>query len=160
MTYKLYIDMDQVLVDFDRGVFKTLGYYPQYYVEKHIHSKMVEEVEKLGKDFWINLEWTINGKKFWSLIEDYKPQPIILSSPGRFSKAIEGKNIWINKNINSSIPRIYSTEKWMYAESNTILIDDWNKNIEKWKKAGGIGILYKSASQAFFNLTKIINNTK
>ena len=45
--------------------------------------------------------------------------------------------------------------KAKYAAPNAILIDDRSDNIEAWKSAGGIGILYKSTDQVINELSKL-----
>ena len=41
------------------------------------------------------------------------------------------------------------------SDGNNILIDDRESNIQQWREAGGIGILYKSADQVNKELDKL-----
>ena len=49
----------------------------------------------------------------------------------------------------------YSYNKKDYADKNSILIDDYSKNIEQWRAAGGIGILHTSAEDTIKQLQKL-----
>ena len=42
-----------------------------------------------------------------------------------------------------------------YANANSILIDDMQKNIDQWRAAGGIGILHTSAASTIEQLKKL-----
>jgi len=48
-----------------------------------------------------------------------------------------------------------SFNKKNYADKSNILIDDRADNIQQWKDAGGIGILYQSAEQVMKELDKL-----
>ena len=50
-----------------------------------------------------------------------------------------------------------SAHKAIYANPNAILIDDRTHSIDPWRKAGGIGILFKDNSKTIKELNKILN---
>ena len=47
------------------------------------------------------------------------------------------------------------TQKQLYAKKNTILIDDYIRNIKEFNAKGGIGIRHKTASQTISELKKL-----
>ncbi len=144
---KLYVDMDGVLVDFHKGAERLLGE-PLTQENKKVFWKKLNKMNDSDfMNFWENLDWMPNGKKLWASVIKY--DPIILSSPG-FSKASDikkAKEKWVNKHlIPSPTEVIFEVNKDIYADNNSILIDDLSKNIDPWRSKGGIGLLYTPSS--------------
>ena len=158
--YKIYCDMDGVLCDFDEGYKKlTKKSTDEANAEgkKYFWELFRESVGKNEKDFWANLPWQPGGKELWGYIEQYKPN--ILSSPAidfskpqaqqldpKFNQAIQGKKMWIAKNLSNVGKEIFvpAIQKSAFAKPNRILIDDMQKNIDAWEAAGGIAILHEN----------------
>ena len=166
--YTIFCDMDGVLCDFD------LGY-------KDLTGKSTDEANNIGKsyfwklfresvgenekEFWANLNWQPGGEKLWETISPYNPN--ILSSPAidfslpqdqqlnpDFNQAIQGKKVWIAKNLSNVGREIFvpAIQKSAFAKPNRILIDDMEKNINAWEANGGIGILHKNLSDTLEKL--------
>jgi len=68
--YKIYCDMDGVLVDFDKGYLELTG--DKLDGEHRSDVGFWNPINKAGKPFWVNLEWMSDGKRLWSYIEKYK----------------------------------------------------------------------------------------
>ena len=150
---KVYLDMDDVTVDWTRGVAE----YNNVTVKEvdnagwdNIYWKNVFENADM-KEFYANLDWESNGKSLlgW-LLGQYIPVSFLtrpVKEPNT-QACIAGKNIWLRRNGLSAIPVIYEFNKEKYAlEGNgkpNILIDDHPVNIQKWNAAGCIGIHYKN----------------
>jgi len=145
--YNIYCDMDGVLCDFDnRFKFYTDMSFDEY---KAKYGKQIgyDVINKLGENYWANMKWEPNGKQLWDIIKPHNP--FILSSPGYFRGAKEGKLKWIQKNLGIPENRVIfsqAEDKKNKAGKNNILIDDLPSNINDWKTAGGIGILHNSSN--------------
>jgi hypothetical protein len=150
--YKIYCDMDGVLVDFDKGYMKLTG--------KDISGQFFSDtdfwdpINAAGYDFWINLEWMTDGKDLWSYIEKYNPE--LLSAPSRQMESRVAKNHWVEREL----PDVHlilrnAKHKKDFAGPNNILIDDRVDNINGWIEAGGIGILHTSAENTINELKKL-----
>lgn len=152
--FKIYVDMDGVLSDFNVSFEKIDGRTTKQ-VEKEGDEEFWEHVTKGGLKFWSEMPWTKSGKKLWNYVKN--KDVAILSSPARrIPDSIRGKQIWIGKNLgNPSVIFKRAREKREYANENSILIDDLKKNIQQWKASGGIGILFKNADQAIKELKKM-----
>ena len=70
--FKLYCDMDGVLVDFDKGYKKLTG--NDLNGEHRTDTDFWDPINKAGYDFWINLEWLGDGKRLWKYIEKHNPK--------------------------------------------------------------------------------------
>jgi 5'(3')-deoxyribonucleotidase len=150
---KIYIDLDQTLTDFDKQLSDLLGYLPK----KELSPGIWNKINKAGKKFWSTMHWLEDSRKLWDNIK--KHDPTILSSPSEHPSSIEGKKEWLKREL-PGIPYIISSKKEKHADSESILIDDRENNIKKWKEAGGIGILHKNAEDTIKELDKILNEKK
>lgn len=140
-NYTLYVDMDGVIVDFEKTALDLIGE-PINQKNKSLFWKTVRSMEPdKVVEYWASMDWTPDGKYIWNFVSKYSP--IILSSPGNTLRELveEGKTVWINKNLKPK-PNgiIYETEKEKYANNYSIIIDDRSKVIDPWRSAGGIGI--------------------
>jgi len=81
---------------------------------------------------------------------------VLLSSPSRSEVSKIGKRLWRrDKTPNTKLILARSYNKKNYAAPNHILIDDREDNIQQWRDAGGIGILYTSPEQVNAELDKL-----
>lgn len=169
--YKLYCDMDGVLVDFLGGADEVAS--KNHYDERWLDIAKRSQIEawdilsRKGPDFWADLDWEIYGKKLWNSIKEYDPvilsaYPYSIEDPTIKTDAVIGKREWINRNIGSyfaSTAVICSMdEKSLFADENSILIDDFIWLINEWEKAGGIGVLHKSFPETMNELQELVIN--
>ena len=153
IKYKIFCDMDGVIVDFEKPFQKYSDGIPAWdYKETFGETKFWELIHNEGTAFWANMEWTPDGKELWEYIKKYNPT--FLTQPSRKEISKIGKEEWIEKHI-PNIPRIFSFEKYKHANPNNILIDDLEYNIYKWKEAGGIGVLHTSTLDTIKQLQKL-----
>lgn len=150
--YKIYCDMDGVLVDFIRGYLELTG--RDITGSFHSDAAFWAPIDKAGADFWTNLNWTHDGKKLWNYIKKYNPE--ILSAPSRQNDSRVGKFKWIERELPGTHLILRSPEKKKeFAQPNTILIDDRESNIIDWDKMGGIAILHFSTEDTIYQLKKL-----
>lgn len=153
LKYKIFCDMDGVIVDFDKGYSKLPGA-----LELDGTYQSTDEfwspINKAGSKFWEELEWMSDGKRLWGYIEEY--YPILLSSPSRKGfGSREGKKNWVDRELpGTPLILTYSFHKQKYSGPNNILIDDRESNINDWISKGGIGILHKTAEETIDILNK------
>ena len=151
-TPNLFVDMDGVLVDFIKGYHELTG--RDITGSFHSDAAFWEPIDKAGYNFWMNLEWTKDGKKLWNYIKKYNPE--ILSAPSRQNDSRVGKHDWVKRELPDSHLILRSPEnKKEFAKPNAILIDDRESNIDDWNKAGGIGILHTSTEDTIKQLQKL-----
>lgn len=153
---KIYLDMDGVLADFNRGVKELCHMEPV----DQMHSTP-EETDALWKaiakvpHFYDQLQ-PIPGAVdlFQKLYERYGDQVEILSGipkPKRHvMNAGEDKIRWAHRMLSPTLKVniVYREEKPRYCHGKEdILVDDYEKNIREWNEMGGTGILYENADQ-------------
>jgi phosphopantetheine adenylyltransferase len=146
--YKIYCDMDGVIVDFDKGYKELTGREASFDTPK---EEFWAPIQKAGAEFWIKLQWMPDGKQLWNYIKPYNPQ--LLSAPSRDESSKIGKFVWVKRNVPGTKLILRQAErKQEFATPNSILIDDRADNIQRWKDAGGIGIHHTSASDTIQQL--------
>ena len=135
--FKIYCDMDGVLVNFDKGYFELTGIDSTENLPND-HT-FWDPINKAGYDFWVNLEWMGDGKRLWKYIEKHNPE--LLSAPSRQNDSRVAKHDWVSKELpNTHLILRSAKHKKDFAGPNCILIDDRIDNIQGWRDAGGIGI--------------------
>lgn len=147
--YKIYCDMDGVLVDFDKGYLKLTGH--KLDGEHRSDDHFWDPINEAGYEFWINLEWSSDGKRLWKYIEKYKPE--LLSAPSRQNDSRVAKHDWVKRELPDTHLILRSAKhKKDFAGPNCILIDDRIDNIQGWRDSGGIGIHHVNAKHTIDQL--------
>ena len=157
-SYKIYCDMDGVLVDFLGGVAKELGIKKapdQYQIDEFLSSYRGSH-----KDFWSSLKWAEGGKKLWDTLKDLNTE-ILSACPNtcKMQPSVGiGKRKWCQKNLGISNGVNITTKKGKlkFVGPKNILIDDYIKNINNWKAKGGIGIHHRDARATLVELKNIL----
>lgn len=155
-TYKIYVDIDGVMADFNKWAKETVGGEPNDSKEFWNSVKKYAK-ENIKSPIWGELELLPDAIELWNYIKKYSP--VFLSSTGTWEeeKAAKEKTNWIKKHFPGSKLLLVdkSRLKAKYATENSILIDDRMKSIGPWRDAGGFGILHKNAGETISELKKI-----
>ena len=152
--YKIYCDMDGVLVDFEKGYAELTDTLPS----KSFNGKAEfwEPINQAGAAWWARLDWMPDGKNLWDYIKKHKPY--ILSAPSWDPSSKVGKEAWCQIHIPNQYKKLYlysRKNKQLFSEPDHILIDDMEQTINEWNAKGGIGILHTSAANTIAELKKL-----
>ena len=154
--YKLYCDLEGVLIDFDARFKQMTGKNPHIYRLQNNGKKFWEYIHtKIGAEFWTEALWTKDGRRLWNLISNHNPT--VITSPGVNNISKSGKEAWIKNNL-SPLPSVkfeLSEEKPTYSKTNSIMIDDRKKVVDQWISRGGIGIRYSE-----YRIDKVMSKLK
>jgi len=152
MGYKIYCDMDGVLVDFERGYEELTGIDLRGEFQKG--DDFWDPISEKGVGFWAGLKWMPDGQELWDYLKPYKPD--LLSAPSREQSSRIGKHVWVKHKIpGTKLILRYAKQKQELATPESILIDDRQVNIDQWEAAGGIGILHTSTANTIQQLQKL-----
>lgn len=147
---ELNLDLDGVLVDFVRGSFAAhgksvpiKGLHWDYWTQMGITEE--EFWAPMGHDFWANLPWTKEGKKFLAYMELVfgAENIVLLTSPADTPGAVEGKVAWIRREL-PDYKRRYSVSAAPKAKTSCearILVDDNKDNVQKYRLSGGPAVM-------------------
>jgi len=143
MIRKIAIDMDGVLADFLKGAIDA-GIYDSE-TKKMDEEKLLEADER----FWADLPSIVEGLWLYSRLYAYskkKDFKVYILSHAIDDAARAGKREWVNKNLGTSLMDLVlvakRADKMDFADSETLLIDDYTKNCEDFEKAGGRAVLF------------------
>ena len=159
--HHIYCDMDGVLTDFDLQFSKIspIKVKTGYEFEKRYgKQKFWSIVDSHGVEWWTEMPWMPEGKRLWKYLQKVDPYVEILSAPTRHVEVSgKGKRIWVERELGKDVKLnlVKAEHKLLFAKPNNILIDDLEKNINGWKNAGGIGILFQSTGQVISDLHEI-----
>ncbi|KKM80651.1 hypothetical protein LCGC14_1337740 [marine sediment metagenome] len=146
---KVFLDLDGVLVDFRRGVCEAFGRKDtsnNWTFWENWEGVTNRDVDaKCDIFFWNLLDWTPDGTGIEHAVrEKFGEENIyLLTTPMPNVGSGTGKLRWIKR----CMPWVYDrtiisyAPKHLFANPDTLLIDDKDQNIEEFQAAGGQGIL-------------------
>lgn len=154
MVHTVYLDMDEILVDFNRGLYDALGMEYNYVTFHQVYNyfgiigKTREEIDALCTlEFWANLKWMHDGK---SILENVRyhfraEQIYLLTHCMPNVNSSTGKMLWLQKHLPEYQPRTIllqiGVSKSQLAKPGTLLLDDKDEAVADFITAGGQGIL-------------------
>ncbi len=154
MNYKIHLDMDGVITDFNSQFKELTGMMPNEFEAKYGVTGFWEAIDKAGVGFWRGMKWMPDGEELYNKVSQF--DHMLLSSPSRGESSKIGKRLWRrDKTPNTKLTLAYSANKKNYAAPNHILIDDRADNINQWEAAGGIGILHTSTASTLAKLKEL-----
>lgn len=152
--YQIFVDMDGVLTNWEHQTKSLTGKTSEELQKEGGDPKMWGAIGEHGEDFWAKMPWTDDGKKLWNYLKKF-PQVSILSAPARsIPTSKTGKEKWIKRELGSDAKFILcrAVEKQNHANTNSILIDDMEKNVLQFKAKGGLAILHKNSEDTIRQL--------
>ena len=161
--YKVYLDMDGVIADFDKRFRDLSGMEPKEFENKYGKKafwNLIDEEHKIK--FWVGIPTMPGAADLVDAVKDYNYE--LLTSPSAKKQSYLGKILWVRNHTGSvfpSKPRINfkkAKEKHLIKPQlakTDILIDDREDTIGRWNAAGGTGIVYKNISQVLNDLGKL-----
>lgn len=125
---------------------KTLGapYFTEDDIWERIHAK--------GESFWAELEPTPYCTRLMRLVTSKVGSQgwRILTSPSRCPSSYSGKARWVLNHFGSAKFILPFAEKELLAAPDRTLIDDSEKNVNKFIAAGGQGIIFPSRANRLY----------
>lgn len=146
---RIFIDLDGVLANWtyhynDYACNHTATTYPSYDAttsldkENYSYSKYLK---RFGKDFWKTIPLMPWGLNLYNFCKSYCDNVFILTSPSDDGSSAHGKMDWIYKYLKTN-RFIITPHKYLLADSDSLLIDDSPKKINKFIEHGGHGFLF------------------
>lgn len=159
---EIYCDMDGVLVDIIGGLAKLYNIkgLNNRNFDSHI-DPMKPRIDKDHPNLFAELPWTKDGEQLWKYISKFDANILSAHTNTWQPNSKHDKMRWIEKHLRP-LPKLnhilVRRDKQKFATKDgvpNILIDDWSKNIDEWKAAGGIGIKHTSTAETIAALKKL-----
>ena len=161
---RIYFDMDGVLADFDGGVRELCGMTPldQGKSTEEQDDKMWAKIRDIDH-FYSRLNPMPGAKEmFDAVFGKYGGRCEILTGIPKERRGIlhagEDKTDWMGKYFSEAVRVniVLREEKIQRCTGlDAVLIDDLEKTIEEWRKAGGTGILHRSSEGTLAELKRL-----
>jgi 5'-nucleotidase len=152
----IYLDLDGVMADFDAHFPSVFGL---------DHKSMADDdmwkVINAHESYFLDMPICSGAYDFFLSIRHLNP--IILTACPRtnYANAATQKRKWVRDNLCKNLtvlPVMGGHNKWLFMHSEgDVLIDDYEKNIKPWVKAGGIGIIHSDFYETSRVLSDVIN---
>lgn len=115
-SWKVFCDLDGVLVDFDKGTEGLEGRNMWIHIGRH-------------ESFWLDLEWTTDGRELWDEIKVLQPNILTGIAPSCKAKAVPQKIEWCQRELGVEVHGIDSTKVRQSLRSNvTNVVCCYSKN--------------------------------
>lgn len=153
--FKLFLDSDGVLADFDKKAIEILGGRRISEVPKGHLWASIERHDREVEPFFESLELMPDAERLVTFSRENFEHVAVLTATGYTPKnGGEQKIRWYAKHFPDlqAIVVAKSPDKAAYATPDCILVDDRAKSIDPWVAAGGIGILHVSIEKTIEEL--------
>jgi hypothetical protein len=150
MTRRLFLDLDGVLADFDRGVREVTGQPPEALPLRSMWAALAR-----APRFFETLAFMEDAELLWRFCAPY--QPTILTGLPLGSWAPAQKRRWVARMLGASVPVItcMSREKPRYSGPGHVLVDDRAEAGAGWEAKGGTFVHHRSASASIDALRRL-----
>jgi 5'-nucleotidase len=135
----LFLDLDGVMADFDGGFPVKFGFDHRDVPDK----VMWDAIEKDGK-FFRELPPCAGALDFFESVKHLQPVILTACPPSNFEDVAEQKRAWVRTHLGADVPIVFTpggkTKSLFMHRTGDVLIDDFERNLERWQEAGGFGI--------------------
>lgn len=156
---QIFVDMDDVLADFDRHHETVFGVRP----DKTVDNVNWDEI-RAQKNFYRNIPAMPDMYELWSYVKSvcyqFDTEPFVLTGiPSNVEEAEKNKRDWVKYMLGPHVPVIccLSKNKCLHGKPGDILIDDWEKHKTAWEDMGGLWITHTSAKTTIQQLNRVLN---
>ncbi len=159
-----FLDMDGVISDFVEQAQRLSGFNVRGFVNRTTALTPVESAQQdrvfhladYSDEFWKTMPKMPFAKEVYQHLCEHFDEVVILSkfvppraNPERLDAVRALKQAWFYENITKdlTLDRIIISDlpksAFLPKDATGVLIDDQEKNVAEWEKAGGKGIVYK-----------------
>lgn len=155
-NYKIYVDMDGVLSDWEAQFKRYSGGIPvNTYDTLYGKKNRYKLVNKNSPGYYANMPWMKDGKLLYNFVKGFPDVEILSHAPDNKSKI--GKEEWLtDKDIKFKANLVPNREdKAKFATSNSVLIDDREDVVNEFINAGGKAILHTNSIDTINQLKEL-----
>lgn len=145
----IFLDCDGVLADFVNAT--IISHNRQETLNDITHWSYFDDWDMTAEEFWEG----IRGREFWTGIKPFPWTKVfydelkqlgtvrVATASADDPECPSGKALWLGKHLGIKPSKFITiTEKHLLARSNSLLIDDNEKNVALFRERGGHAILF------------------
>ena len=154
LRWRLFLDLDGVLADFEGGVtLRTGEALSSFSSPRSLWGRLAAT-----PNFFEELPWMPDGALLWATTRSLSPT--ILTGLPRGNWAAPQKRRWCARELGEAIPvltcmsrdKAQVAARYLNPGERPLLIDDREAAQQPWERAGGIFILHRSAEESIRSL--------
>ncbi len=159
--WQLFVDLDGVLAAYDAGFERQFG---MTSAELEATGATIWEAIGTVPTFYEQLDPLPDALDLWATLKAFHPDPVILTSAGEahFAQNARSKLTWVRRHLGHDVlvvPVKGGRRKAHYAQRRAdVLIDDFERNCEVWRRAGGTAIQHVSADRTAVEFSNIFRS--
>lgn len=159
--YIVYIDLDGVLAGFEEKLKDAFGKSREEMSKGELWGRIKKYNEEV-EPWFANLPKREDADELFQYVTNNFDNVQILTATGKTpSDAAQQKREWVKKNYGAEV--VVNTvqsanDKAVYANPRAILIDDREKSIKPFIKAGGYGILHRDTTSTINKMKTLMRN--
>ncbi len=143
MSRRLFLDLDGVLADFDRGVLDLLGMSADAYEAAHSTRDFWFRIRR-ADDFYANLEEMSDARLLFDAVKHL--DPVILTGLPIGNWAGPQKERWVAENFpGTPVITTMARDKHKHMTPGDVLVDDREKHRATYEAAGMVFVHHTSA---------------
>jgi hypothetical protein len=154
MSGQLFLDLDGVLADFDKGALDLLGMSAAEFQERHPAREFWSRIRKAG-DFYNRLPEMADARILFDAVAHL--DPIVLTGLPFGNWAAPQKVAWVERHFpGTPIITTMARDKHLHMKGGKdVLVDDRTNHREAWENAGGIFVHHREARESLVQLREI-----
>ena len=147
---RLFLDLDGVLADFERGVVSVTGQRPE-----ELSAADMWQALRDASRFFETLDMMHDAETLWQFCKPF--QPTILTGMPRGAWASAQKKNWVARVLGTSVEVItcYAYQKPLYAVHGAVLVDDLERARDGWERAGGVFVHHTGSESSITRLKEL-----
>ena len=165
MQRNIWLDADGVLVDFNGSCERKFGAHPRHLTFDCPENGLLKGDRALwahvetDPDFWLDMIPFDHAEELVEMCRPYGVQILTGCPATGYDRASAHKKEKLGKLFGVPVITCRSKDKPLHMSSpGDILVDDFVRNVKKWREAGGHAILFKTWEQARAELEEAIAN--
>lgn len=153
---RLFIDMDGVLADFDKGYEKAFGMVLPPRNSGYDRDDLMWSKIHANPGFFRNLPLFPGAGQLWSFAKRQRAY-VLTGCPEKRPEVGREKWQWARKNLGVDVPVITcsSKDKHLFCHPGDVLVDDYTKYKCLWEAKSGWWVTFVDAAQAIEDLRKL-----
>jgi len=160
LMHELFVDLDGVLADFDAGVKRATGSYPDELPPRRMWPQLAR-----ADGFYEHLDWMPDGRRLWDAVEPLRPTILTGLPLGRWAEP--QKRAWCARELGEEVPVITCMSRDKAARAREavpdgrtpVLVDDRERLRESWERMGGIFVHHTDAESTLRALESVLGRS-